>query len=672
MNNQDLNENKNANKLPKNGLITLILSILFVISAILCGTSIYAKYVKEAKVSNDVSVDISVKKVYMLNSRWKEQLNASYINSTSTIIVDNYDTQWFQLTNFKNTGKNVGAKSATDMSEFTSDVKAYYIPTSSVIFILADGDGTVSFPADCSNLFSDFTGSVFQFQKVDTSQTTDMRAMFKGCLNVTKMYNIRSFDTSNVTNMKEMFRGCNKLNSREVDGEGRCDVDMFNTSKVTDMSYMFYNCGQLTTLSVRKFDTSNVTDMKYMFYGCGKVELLDVSKFDTSNVTDMQHMFEYCFSLKKLNLVSFDTSKVTNMGMMFSSCNRLENLRLGAKFKFVMSDIGIGLSNPDTTKITQSDGKWHTKEKDDSIKSEFTGPEVIRYHNTLNSEKTYYAVKQTDKVLNMNWKNSAFLTDKTETIIVDCYYAYENELPEGVTWDVGATRNVGALSVTDTTNSTNDDVKVFVSEDKKTVYVLAFEDNPVTFPSNSSRLFASLGNNVKNLKIDYIKTSEVTDMSGMFSGNKFEELDIVTGFKEFGTSAVKKMSSMFASCVNLKEIDVSLLDTSNVTDMSNMFANCSKLNKLDLTNFDTSKVTTMKSMFNVCNALAEVTLGEKFKFVGTDGYLPTPNKTTMVGADGKWYTADGIGNTPKQIASTHNELGQTMTYYAVNPQSKDV
>ena len=46
---------------------------------------------------------------------------------------------------------------------------------------------------------------------------------------------------------------------------------------------------------------------------------------------------------------------------------------------------------------------------------------------------------------------------------------------------------------------------------------------------------------------------------------------------------------------------------------------------IDLRGLDISKVTTMKDMFSGCNKLSEVTLGSNFKFVGTDGYLPTQN-----------------------------------------------
>ena len=73
-------------------------------------------------------------------------------------------------------------------------------------------------------------------------------------------------------------------------------------------------------------------------------------------------------------------------------------------------------------------------------------------------------------------------------------------------------------------------------------------------------------------------------------------------FKEFDTSAVTDMGSMFYGC-NLTTLDLSSFDTSAVTNMNGMFYDCSRLTTLDLSNFDTSAVTNMDYMFNFCSNL---------------------------------------------------------------------
>ena len=128
-------------------------------------------------------------------------------------------------------------------------------------------------------------------------------------------------DTSQVTNMYAMFSACRSLTS--------LDVSSFDTSQVTDMSEMFYNCSNLTSLDVSGFDTSQVTDMAYMFCDCSSLTSLDVSGFDTSQVTRMWFMFCGCSSLTSLDLSGFDTSRMPGLAefaFTFSGCKSLKNL----------------------------------------------------------------------------------------------------------------------------------------------------------------------------------------------------------------------------------------------------------------------------------------------------------------------------------------------------------
>ena len=60
---------------------------------------------------------------------------------------------------------------------------------------------------------------------------------------------------------------------------------------------------------------------------------------------------------------------------------------------------------------------------------------------------------------------------------------------------------------------------------------------------------------------------------------------------------------MFFWCSSLTNLDLSSFNTSNVTDMSHMFSSCSSLTSLDLSNFNTANVTDMQSMFELCSSL---------------------------------------------------------------------
>ena len=100
--------------------------------------------------------------------------------------------------------------------------------------------------------------------------------------------------------------------------------------------------------------------------------------------------------------------------------------------------------------------------------------------------------------------------------------------------------------------------------------------------------------------IEYLNTTNVTDMSGMFWGCvALTTLDV----SKFDTKNVTNMSNMFHWCFVLTTLDVSNFDTQNVTNMSNMFYNCHALTTLNVSNFDTQNVTNMSNMFTDCSAL---------------------------------------------------------------------
>ena len=85
---------------------------------------------------------------------------------------------------------------------------------------------------------------------------------------------------------------------------------------------------------------------------------------------------------------------------------------------------------------------------------------------------------------------------------------------------------------------------------------------------------------------------------GSFKFTDFSNLRYVVNFRILDTSEVTDMSYMF-SYVPLYEIDMSNFDTSNATDMSYMFYESLRVGAkgVDLGNFDTRKVTNMSYMF---------------------------------------------------------------------------
>ena len=124
-------------------------------------------------------------------------------------------------------------------------------------------------------------------------------------------YEVSNVDTSNITNMSAMFSMCSVLES--------LDLSNFDTSNVVYMSNMFANCSNLLSIDFTGFDTSSVEDMAYMFNNCSSLTSLDLSGFDTTSLADSSGMFDGCSSLAFIDMRGFDFSNIQNYSDMFSS-----------------------------------------------------------------------------------------------------------------------------------------------------------------------------------------------------------------------------------------------------------------------------------------------------------------------------------------------------------------
>ena len=195
----------------------------------------------------------------------------------------------------------------------------------------------------------------------DTSNVTNMEAMFTGMSNLTTL-NLSNFDTSKVTSMDAMFGDMSSLI--------RLDLSNFNTSNVTNMDTMFGGMTNLTSLSISNFDTSKVTNMYCMFNGISNLTTLDLSSFDTSKVTTMNAMFGYASALTTLDISNFDTSKVKDMSYMFQEMSSLTTLNLSNfntsnvtnmeyMFSFMPALTTLDISNFDTSKVTTMDSMFY-------------------------------------------------------------------------------------------------------------------------------------------------------------------------------------------------------------------------------------------------------------------------------------------------------------------------
>ena len=216
-----------------------------------------------------------------------------------------------------------------------------------VAFPLDDGKDMLQARVDgdnsCAYLFFMYQGRELDISRLDTSNATSMRSMFKHCIYLRNI-DVSHFNTLNVTDMFEMFYQCNAFTE--------LDLSKFDTSNVTNMGYMFWSNVSLKSLDLSNFDTSKVTNMQNMFNDMRVLKSLNVSKFNTSKVTYMSSMFNYCPQLTSLDLSSFDTSNVTGISYMLAYCTNLTIVQGALNLYSVTSNTNMFYNTSALTGVT--------------------------------------------------------------------------------------------------------------------------------------------------------------------------------------------------------------------------------------------------------------------------------------------------------------------------------
>ncbi|EPG1088680.1 TPA_asm: BspA family leucine-rich repeat surface protein [Listeria monocytogenes] len=147
--------------------------------------------------------------------------------------------------------------------------------------------------------------------------------------------------------------------------------------------------------------------------------------------------------------------------------------------------------------------------------------------------------------------------------------------------------------------------------------------------------------NLREFDVSGLDTRAVTNMRAMFQNcTSLEELDV----SNFDTSSVTTMQNMFQNCTSLEELDVSNFDTSSVTSMTFMFLNCANLEELDVSNFNTRSVTSMTYMFGGCTSLKELDLSNFNTSSVTAMYNMFQNSTSLEELDLSNFNTSSVTN----------------------------
>ena len=400
----------------------------------------------------------------------------------------------------------------------------------------------------------------------------------------------------------------------------------FASARPTTTSNWFAGMALTAIEGFNYLNTSAVTNMANMFADCVVSEGFDLSHFNTANVTDMTSMFEesHCES-KLLNLSSFDTHNVTVMDQMFAFSGfktiivgdgwTTENVSSGYGMFALCGQLVGGMGT--TYKLVGYDGVEYAH-----IDGGESNPGYFTSVQDYNSKP--YAVLTTEG------EDLGFL--QTLTFYNDHQRLSHSEITYGI-------------EIIDVTHQwpRYSGPEWYLPEDYSNINQVVFDPSFASArPKSTYNWFAGMRFLYDITGIEYLNTSEVTDMASMFKGcGSLRSLDL----SHFNTGNVTTMEHMFDGCNHLEQLDVSHFNTGNVTTMEYMFSGCESLTALDVSHFNTGNVTNMGYMFNGCESLTALNVGNintgnvtnmGYMFNGCEsltalnvGNINTSNVTTM-------------------------------------------
>ncbi len=323
------------------------------------------------------------------------------------------------------------------------------------------------------------------------------------------------------------------------------------------------------------FSTKNMTNMGSMFNATynTRADSLDLTGFTSENVTNFKYMFATCRGLKTLKMPDLTFKAGADYTGIFGETWTLSSIYLPNNIE---NGVSIELFNLDPA--GSANKVWYVEGEEDTIITHITS-DLAGKHLIAKSVAEFTSTWKTD----VTWTSvSNSISNATSITKI----AFEKTAPSGYT---KSNQNINGIEVW---------------YNSSTPTQIAFVYNGLIMaPADCSRLFDEVYS-LKEITFNNFNTSNVTNMSSMFTDSVLETLDL----SSFDTSKVTNMSSMFARCVSLTNLNLGGFDTSNVTDMSSMFAMCNSLTSLNLGGFDTSNVTNMNNMFGSCPNLISLDL----------------------------------------------------------------
>lgn len=382
---------------------------------------------------------------------------------------------------------------------------------------------------------------------------------------------------------------------------------MQNNNLLENMSHTFEGCSNIKN-SVGIYYAENVKNISFCFSGCSK---LASANLKLPNLKNMQYAFENCSSIEEITI--YGISREYNIVLdengfncSFNNCVKLKNLNLTYfNFENYTSNVGTYTNLETLNSINMTFSKSFNILRRMNLPGEwieyntgniYTGSELPNNINDITRRRNY---ENTIYWYEINYGESDGNIHITNTKPAISSYI-EGHYFNGDKYDDGNFPNGN--------------------------YEKIILDNNITIKNDAGKHFFSKldpGGTVKEIiAINYLNTSDVTDMSFMFSNM---DSIVALNLSTFNTSKVTNMKGMFSDCTKLREINLSSFNTSKVTDMTIMFESCEALTILDLSSFSNASLEdhlhNTDNMFTWCKSLTTIYASTNFNLtINHDDY----------------------------------------------------
>ena len=339
-----------------------LLVSLLAASTILPGINetVYAS-TKEVSVLENIDTN-QEKKIEKLSEKDTNDVESSSTAQENAKNVDNIAVPGGENTFNGDTDSEKPVKETDDIASGKFGTSEWRIDTQGTLYI---GEGEFS---DTTSSLSPWNNWAEEITKIyfdgKVMAGNIMAGLFRGMPNLLSIENIQNLDTSNTTDMRVVFKESSSLKY--------LDLTSWSTSKVTTIYGIFDSASSLEGINVSNWDVSNCNQLAYSFRNLSHLKELDLSQWNPSPKTETLaistggyiSMFEGDSSLESLDLSGFSTSDMnsyylgkTSFDNMFLGMTSLKVLTLGSDFKFNIQ-YPTTANLPNITATDRYTGKW--------------------------------------------------------------------------------------------------------------------------------------------------------------------------------------------------------------------------------------------------------------------------------------------------------------------------